>query len=60
MQEMAKLEAAGAVQYCSELRACGTFVCEYETLYTDSSEPMYIQDEEQEEDGSSSQAEEDT
>ncbi len=32
--------AAGSVEQCSELRACGTFVCEYERLYNDDVEPM--------------------
>ena len=32
--------AAGQVEHCSELRACGTFVCEYERLYNDEAEPM--------------------
>ncbi|EIE18012.1 hypothetical protein COCSUDRAFT_68433 [Coccomyxa subellipsoidea C-169] len=48
-QEMARLEAAGKVQHCSELRACGSFVCEYETLYTDDGEPMEIEELEEEE-----------
>jgi hypothetical protein len=37
---MARLRGLGAVQPCSELRACGRFVCEYETLYPDDREPM--------------------
>ena len=35
MQEMEKRLAAGPVEHCSEMRACGTFVCEYERLYHD-------------------------
>lgn len=40
MQEMEKRTAAGVVEHCSEVRACGTFVCEYERLYNDDAEPM--------------------
>lgn len=40
MQEMEKQTAAGQVERCSELRACGTFVCEYERMYSDEAEPM--------------------
>ena len=40
MQEMERRTAAGTVEHCSELRACGTFVCEYERLYNDEAEPM--------------------
>ena len=40
MQEMEKRTAGGQVEHCSELRACGTFVCEYERLYNDEAEPM--------------------
>ena len=40
MQEMEKRTALGQVEHCSELRACGTFVCEYERLYNDDAEPM--------------------
>ena len=40
MQEMEKRTAAGIVEHCSEMRACGTFVCEYERLYNDEAEPM--------------------
>ena len=40
MQEMEKRTAAGQVEHCSELRACGTFVCQYERLYSDEAEPM--------------------
>ena len=39
-QEMEKRLAAGPVEQCSEMRACGTFVCEYERLYNDDAEPM--------------------
>ena len=46
---MARLEAAGKVQHCSELRACGSFVCEYEILYTDDGEPLEIEELEEEE-----------
>ncbi len=45
---MAKLKGEGTAQYCSELRACGSFVCEYETLYTDDGEPMEVEEEEEE------------
>ena len=48
LQEMAKLKGEGTAQYCSELRACGSFVCEYETLYTDDGEPMEVEEEEEE------------
>jgi len=40
MQEMEKRLAAGPVEHCSEMRACGTFVCEYERLYNDDMEPV--------------------
>ena len=52
---MAKLGAAGKVQHCSELRACGSFVCEYETLYTDDREPMEVEGSEGEESGGESE-----
>lgn len=48
LQEMAKLEGEGTVQHCSELRACGSFVCEYETLYADDGEPMEVGEVEEE------------
>lgn len=55
LQEMAKLGAAGRVQHCSELRACGSFVCKYETLYTDDGEPMEMEESDEEDSGSESE-----
>ncbi|CAL8466291.1 g5827 [Coccomyxa elongata] len=54
-QEMAKLEGEGTVQHCSELRACGSFVCEYETLYTDDGEPMEVEEVEEQQSESKDQ-----
>ncbi len=54
MQEMEKRTAAGIVEHCSELRACGTFVCEYERLYNDEAEPMLEAVDTEESDGSDS------
>lgn len=47
---MEKRLTAGLMEQCSEMRACGTFVCEYERLYNDDMEPASFDEEEQEDD----------
>ena len=34
-----KRSTDGLAEKCTELRACGTFVCEYERLYNDDAQP---------------------
>lgn len=53
---MARLQSEGGVQLCSELRACGSFVCRYETLYSDDTEPAEIEGEEEAAEGSRADA----
>jgi hypothetical protein len=41
-QEMARLQAAGQVEVCTDVRACGRLVCEYEAPYSDTGEPAEV------------------
>ncbi len=41
---MQRLQAQGAVEPCAELRACGSFVCVHESLYSDEGEPVDLLD----------------
>ena len=42
VQEMARLQAAGQVEVCADVRACGRLVCSYEAPYSDAGEPAEL------------------